>query len=192
MKSFIKRLLAFSIGPFGAAFIGLITIPVTTHFVSPEEYGKASMYLLALTMLATVQYLGIDQAYTREFHEVNDREALFLNALLLPLLFALFILTMIALNLSTTAQLLFGEPDHAAAALLLGVSLVLLCFERFLLLSLRMQEKRLLIRFTRYSLSSSFLRLRLFSSSSSAATFLPWFIQLPSVRFSVIYSFCFV
>ncbi|BBN98005.1 lipopolysaccharide biosynthesis protein [Sporolactobacillus terrae] len=154
MKSFIKRLLAFSIGPFGAAFIGLMTIPVTTHFVSPEEYGKASMFLLALTMLATFQYLGIDQAYTREFHEVNDREALFLNALLLPLLFALFILAMIALNLSTTSQLLFGEPDHDAASLLLGVSLVLLCFERFLLLSLRMQEKALA-----YSLYTVFIKL---------------------------------
>jgi O-antigen/teichoic acid export membrane protein len=154
MKAFIQRLLAFSIGPAGGALIAFITIPVTTHFVSPEEYGKASMFALALTMLSTLQYLGIDQSYTREFNEVKDRKALFIHALLLPLLFALFLLVLIAFNLGAASHLLFGERDQYSAALLLGISLVFITFERFILLSIRMEEKA----FT-YSFFNIFIKL---------------------------------
>lgn len=141
MNAFIKRLLAFSLGPAGGAVIAFITIPVTTHFVSPEEYGKAGMFALALTMLSTFQYLGIDQAYTREFNEVGDRQSLFLHALMLPLMFAFFLFTLIALNLETASHLLFGVRDQYGAALLLGVSLIFITFERFILLAIRMEEK---------------------------------------------------
>ena len=154
MKEFIQRLLAFSIGPAGGALIAFITIPVTTHFVSPEEYGKASMFALALTMLSTFQYLGIDQAYAREFNEVNDRKTLFLHALLLPLLFALLLLLLIALNLGTASHILFGASDQHSAALLLGVSLVFITFERFILLSIRMEEKAFA-----YSMFTIFIKL---------------------------------
>ncbi|SFG56738.1 lipopolysaccharide biosynthesis protein [Sporolactobacillus nakayamae] len=160
MKAFIKRLLAFSIGPAGGALIAFITIPVTTHFVSPAEYGKASMFALTLTMLSTVQYLGIDQAYTREFNEVKDREALFLHALLLPLLFALFLLVMIAFNLGATSHFLFGARDQSTATLLLGVSLIFITFERFILLSIRMEEKALA-----YSLFTIFIKLTVLAAT---------------------------
>ncbi|MCO7127557.1 oligosaccharide flippase family protein [Sporolactobacillus shoreicorticis] len=154
MKAFIQRLLAFSIGPAGGALIAFITIPVTTHFVSPAEYGKASMFALALTMLSTFQYLGIDQAYTREFNEVDDRKSLFLHALLFPLLFALLFLLVIVLNLDTASHILFGARDQYSAAILLGISLVFITFERFILLSIRMEEKAF-----EYSMFTIFIKL---------------------------------
>ncbi|MDF2911771.1 MAG: polysaccharide biosynthesis protein, partial [Sporolactobacillus laevolacticus] len=154
MKAFIQRLLAFSIGPAGGAIIAFITIPVTTHFVSPGEYGKASMFTLVLTMLSTFQYLGIDQAYTREFNEVKDRASLFLHALLLPLAFSILLLILIMLNLGATSHFLFGESDQYVASILLGILLIFVTFERFILLSIRMEEKALA-----YSMFTIFIKL---------------------------------
>ncbi|MDN3954939.1 lipopolysaccharide biosynthesis protein [Sporolactobacillus laevolacticus] len=154
MKAFIQRLLAFSIGPAGGAIIAFITIPVTTHFVSPGEYGKASMFALVLMMLSTFQYLGIDQAYTREFNEVKDRASLFLHALLLPLAFSILLLILIMLNLGATSHFLFGESDQYVASILLGILLIFVTFERFILLSIRMEEKALA-----YSMFTIFIKL---------------------------------
>lgn len=47
MGNIIKKIGAFSIGPIVGAFLGLITIPLITYFISPEEYGRASMFTLA-------------------------------------------------------------------------------------------------------------------------------------------------
>ncbi|MCO7174935.1 lipopolysaccharide biosynthesis protein [Sporolactobacillus kofuensis] len=160
MKAFIKRLLAFSIGPAGGAMVALITIPVTTHFVSPAEFGKASMFALVLTILSTFQYLGIDQAYTREFNEVKDRHSLFLHALILPLLFSLVLLFMIMLNLKMTSLFLFGENDQFVASVLLGILLIFTTFERFILLSLRMEEKALT-----YSLFTILIKLAILAAT---------------------------
>lgn len=74
MKQLIVRLLQFSIGSIGAALLNLILIPVTTYFLSPEEYGKTSMFLLAQTLLIYVIYLGFDQAFTREFYEYKNNK----------------------------------------------------------------------------------------------------------------------
>lgn len=60
MKTLIKRLMQFAIGSLGSAFLNLLTIPVVTYFISPAEYGKTSMFMLAQTLLIFVIYLGFD------------------------------------------------------------------------------------------------------------------------------------
>ncbi|MBE6185650.1 lipopolysaccharide biosynthesis protein [Heyndrickxia ginsengihumi] len=143
MNGFIKKLLGFSIGPIGGAFIAFITIPLTTHFVSPNEYGKASMFTLFQTLFGTFLYLGIDQAYTREYHETEDRMQLFKNALLLPLLLALTMFLFICFNLRFVSHILFDQNSFIIASFLFGVMIIFMIIERFILLSIRMKEKAL-------------------------------------------------
>ena len=68
MRPLVRRLIQFSIGSIGAAFLNLILIPITTYYLSPEEYGKTSMFLLAQTLLIYVIYLGFYQSFTRKLY----------------------------------------------------------------------------------------------------------------------------
>ncbi|NRG35224.1 oligosaccharide flippase family protein, partial [Bacillus circulans] len=67
MKQFLSKLVGFSFGPIIGALIAFITIPVTTYFISPEEYGKSGMFTLYLGLVLSLLYLGLDQSYTREY-----------------------------------------------------------------------------------------------------------------------------
>jgi O-antigen/teichoic acid export membrane protein len=143
MNIFLKKLIGFSIGPVGGAIISFITIPLTTHFVSPEEFGKASMFSLFQILILSLLYLGIDQAYTREYHETSDKENLLKNAIVVPFIFAVMIFILISTNLSTVSNYLFGSPNYFFASLLFGLTIISMTLERFILLFIRMEEKAL-------------------------------------------------
>ena len=68
MGNIIKKIGAFSLGPIVGAFLGLVTVPLITYFISPEEYGRASMFTLAQGVASMLVYFGLDQAFVREFH----------------------------------------------------------------------------------------------------------------------------
>lgn len=92
MNNFIKKLAGFSVGPVIGAFISFITIPLTTYFISPTEFGKASMFMVVQSFLVTFIYLGMDQSYAKEYNSSTDKNELFQNALLIPLSTAILLM----------------------------------------------------------------------------------------------------
>ena len=90
-KSFLKRLTGFSLGPIISAFISFITVPVTTYFVAPEDFGKAAMYTLGFSISSLFIFLGLDQAFVREYNEQKNKSQLFWNSIILPLFFSLIV-----------------------------------------------------------------------------------------------------
>lgn len=128
-------------GPVIGALISFITIPVTTHYIYPAEYGKASMFLLFQTIVGTFLFLGIDQAYTREYHDVRDKTSLLQNAMLLPITLALLVLLATLLFPQPLSHLLFGHRNDTIPTILFGVMTLFMVLERFLMLYVRMQEK---------------------------------------------------
>lgn len=153
MRAFIQKFIGFSVGPLVGAFLSFITIPVTTYFISPDEYGKASMFMLFQIIFATFLFLGVDQAYTREYHAAENKLNLFQNALLLPLILALFTLLLTLALPAEVSRLLFGSTGDLIPAVLFGVMIIFMVIERFILLSIRMQEKAL-----EYSLLNIFVK----------------------------------
>ena len=155
MRILIRRLVQFSIGSIGAALLNLILIPITTFYLSPTEYGKTSMFLLAQTFMIYVIYLGFDQAFTREFYEYDNKKKLLENAMLVPLLSSIVIVILMCGFASTISMLLFATSIHKNAIYLLAISVIFLIYERFILLSIRMENRGLafslyniLIKFT--------------------------------------------
>lgn len=144
MNVFIKRLIHFSIGPLVGAAISFITVPLTTYFISPEEYGKASIFMLLQVLMAAYLYLGIDQAYTREYCEVENKNLLFQNALVLPMGMATIISILFLFNMSYLSNYFFGNSEQYVPIILLIISMYSMVFERFLLLSIRMEEKAII------------------------------------------------
>ncbi|MGI6790286.1 lipopolysaccharide biosynthesis protein [Aminivibrio sp.] len=150
---FLKRFFAFLSGPVLATGISFILVPVTTWLVVPSEFGKASLYTLAISFFSLFVYLGIDQAYVREYHESDDKQALLSNALFFPLFFALVISIVVSFFWRIFSYILFGEETFLPV-ILFAIALPFTVLERFNLLTIRMQEKAVI-----YSLFTIFRQL---------------------------------
>ena len=137
---FIKRLFGFSLGPVISAFLGFIMTPVTTWLVVPEEFGKAAMYTLALTLTSMFIYLGLDQAFVREYNAVKIKNNLLWNCFLVTVFFSLIIAIIFLLLWDPLSNLLFGSSEKFIITLL-ALSLPVAVFQRFNLLVIRMEEK---------------------------------------------------
>ena len=142
MKELIKKIGGFSIGPIIGALIGFITVPVITYFISPEEYGKTSMFTLAQGTVSMLVYLGMDQAFVREFHVLKDNiDKLIVNAVTIPVTCAFIIDIVILVNKEHISTLLFSNKNEAVAVYALIVLLPFMVVENFALLKIRMEEK---------------------------------------------------
>lgn len=157
MKEFLKKLTEFSVGPVIGAIIGLITVPITSYLVDPEQFGLTSMYNLANTILTLVILIGIDQAFMREYNEYEDKRKLILNSFLVPFANAIFIGIMLIIFQTPLAKLLFEDATMTRPIVLLAICSPLFMIEKFMLLSLRMKEKA--IQYSSWSIISKLLNL---------------------------------
>lgn len=137
-----RKVLAFSVGPIGAAVLGLITLPIVAWLFSPEDIGRLTMLNVTVSFALLLFSLGLDQAYVREFHEVDDKPGL-LKAVFTPG-FLILIVALIAVGLSpwSISGLLFGIDSLLLSGLMV-LAILLSFFSRFLSLILRMQERGL-------------------------------------------------
>lgn len=147
MKEFIKKFLGFSLGPIIGAIIGFITVPITSHLVTADQFGLSNMFTLATNIISLIALVGIDQAFAREYNEVKDRKKLLFNSLFIPFIATIIIAIILLIFQKQFAQILFDNGEMIKPVILLAIFTPLFIIEKFMLLSLRMQEKAL-----RYSL----------------------------------------
>lgn len=139
-NSFLKKLAGFSIGPFVSAIIGFITVPVTTYLVSPEDFGRSAMYTMGYTITSLFIFLGIDQAFLREYNEYNNKSQLFWNSIIIPLIFSL-IIGPIYIIFNKPISLLMFDSIETYTVIILAISLPFSVISRFNMLVLRMEER---------------------------------------------------
>ena len=144
MNAIIKKFGAFSAGPIIGACISFITIPIITGFISPDEYGRASMFTLTQTILALVIYLGLDQSYVKYFNEYKEKDALFFNALVMPLFTSVIIDILLFVCREQVSIWLFDTSNENLCIFMLMLYLPFCILERFFMLRIRMQERGLL------------------------------------------------
>lgn len=143
MNGILNKFLKFALGPITGAIIGFITVPMTTWLVSPEQFGLTTMFTLFQTLITSFIYLGIDQAYVREYNEYKDsKKKLLFNAMIVPLVLAGIIMIILAIFMNPISQYLFKEINTTIMIVLI-IWLPLVVIERFLMLQIRMQEKGL-------------------------------------------------
>jgi len=140
MKNQIKKFANFSLGPILSGAIMAVIIPLTTYFLSPSEYGKASMFTILQGLIASIAYFGFDQAFTREYNSIKDKKKLFMNSIIIPIaiFFLMFLISLFGLrNISSWIY-----PDGSYILLVVGFELLIIStiFERFILMYIRMKE----------------------------------------------------
>ncbi len=137
-----QKIAAFAIGPIAGALLGLITLPIITWFFSQEEVGRMAMLQVTIGFSTLLFSLGLDQAYVREFHEVDDKPALLIRALLPGLSILLVTLLGLLSFTGTLAGWVFERPEWHLS-LLIATVLLAAFISRFLSLVLRMNEQGL-------------------------------------------------
>lgn len=143
MLGFLKRLVGFSLGPIIGAAISFFTTPLYTNNLSTAEYGKAQVFLSTLLVIQSFLYLGMDQAYTREFNEADDEVDLFQQSIILPLILGGLIFVLISLFPKQCSNFLFGTPNEIGPTIAFALVVLLMVVERFILLYIRMHERSL-------------------------------------------------
>lgn len=139
-NQFMKRLTGFSIGPLVAAIIGFITVPITTYLLNPADFGKSAMYTMGYSMTSLFIFLGLDQAFVREYNDCKNKNELFWNSLIMPLIFS-FLIGGIYIVFYKPISLLMFDSNEKYIIVVLAMSLPFAVIDRFNLLVLRMEEK---------------------------------------------------
>jgi len=85
--------------------------------------------------------IGIDQAYMREYNEQEDKEKLLFNSLIIPLINTVIVSIILILFKEFWAKLLFSDSNYTLPVVLLAICSPLFIIEKFMLLSIRMEEK---------------------------------------------------
>lgn len=140
----LSKLLGFALGPFMAAGLGLITVPLMAWIFTPDVIGQIAMLNSFLAGCTLVLTLGLDQAYVREYHEVSNKPQLLLSLASLSLLVTLVFASVVVFFNSFFVSLLFTEQDNPLL-ISAGLALVIIAtiLYRFLSLVLRMQQQAL-------------------------------------------------
>ncbi|MCR8922127.1 oligosaccharide flippase family protein [Dasania sp. GY-MA-18] len=140
----INNVLLFSIGPLGSAVLSLITLPIATWFFLPEDIGRLAMLQVIMSFSVLMCGLGLDQAYVREFYEVEEnKRASLLKTVSLPGLFIIVgLLAGSFISPWSISKMLFGVNAGSLTFFLL-IAIFCAFNIRFLSLVLRMNERGL-------------------------------------------------
>lgn len=120
--------------------IGVLTTPIITRLVLPEDYGKFALFNTYSSIIMIVLCLGLDQALVRYFYrkeEENYRICLFRKLLLIPLP-ALIIASVVIFVVFAINGKVFSIDDTAIVILFI-VNLFVCAFNRFSFLLLRLR-----------------------------------------------------
>lgn len=137
-NSLIRQLRDFGIGPIIGMGISMLTVPVTTRMLSPDEYGKSSLFTLFQSLFLCIGILGLDQGYVRYYNTKEiDRNNLLQNALFYPLIICAVLISICLIFLKPISNFLFGSVE---TGLMIAFCFFIpaLLLNRFLLLQIRM------------------------------------------------------
>lgn len=139
--SLLKQFRDFGFGPIIGMFISMLTVPVTTRLLSPEEYGKSSMFTLFQSLFLIIGLLGLDQGYVRFYNNKElDKSKLFQNILFLPMCLCLFLILICIFFYKPISIFLFGSVE-IGLIIAFCFFIPILLLHRFFLLEIRMALK---------------------------------------------------
>lgn len=116
--NFLTQMILFSFGPIIGAVFAFCASIIAALLISPEELGKVSLFVTAITLLGLLGNLGLDRAYMREFSSAKDKEELLFNCLSLSLLNSLFVGFLIVLFRSQISYFIFDKYDLVSISIL--------------------------------------------------------------------------
>jgi len=141
--------LKYMIGPVVSAVISLISVPILTRIMQPSEYGKGMMYVTIINLLFCLCNCGTDQAFVRFYYESKtqiEKTKLLYSCLAITLICLILLFFILYFFQQKVIVFFFGEPSISLFYIVFFGTLVFV-INRFMLLSIRMQQKAFLYSF---------------------------------------------
>lgn len=141
-KSLLKKFLSFSYGSWIGIFIGIVSTPVITRLLTPEDFGKASMFTLALNILMVFVMFGSDQSFVRFFYEEEEeaRGKLLYKCLYIPGIIMVGVAVIMALFYKRISFFLFREESFELISVLIAGIFFQILY-RYAVLVVRMKQR---------------------------------------------------
>ena len=144
--SFVKSLIGFSMSAWVTAAISFFATPIVTRAFLPEELGKINMFITIVNIFMTLAYLGVDQAFTRFYHEPpgkNDKKSLLSLCMIMTLIIFILICAGIIIFGKSLSMTIVGYVTYVVPAAII-ISIFSQIILRFLNLSARMEKNMVL------------------------------------------------
>jgi O-antigen/teichoic acid export membrane protein len=141
-NNLLKKFLSFSYGSWIGLIIGFLGTVIATRILPPEDFGKASMFTLAMSVLMIFVIFGKDQAFIRFYYEENEenRGGLLYNCLKLPFIIAIIVVLLIFIFHKKISMFLF-EEENLMVSLTLAIGILAQVLYRYGILVIRMRQK---------------------------------------------------
>jgi len=138
----IRKFVGFSYGTWTNVILSFVSTPLIAWFVSPDQLGKAALFIVAYNILTEVALLGTDQGFIRFFNESGEknRPVLLISSVFVPLLFYFVLALALIINAKVVSMFLFNEPDNYIAVRLLAVGLIIGILHKYNLTLIRMSN----------------------------------------------------
>ena len=140
--SFVRSLIGFSMSAWVTATISFFAIPIVTYAFLPEELGKINMFITIVNIFMTLAYLGVDQAFTRFYHEPpgkNDNKSLLSLCMIMTLVIFILICAGIIIFGKSLSMTVVGYVTYVVPVAII-ISIFSQIILRFLNLSARMEK----------------------------------------------------
>lgn len=141
-QGLLKKFLSFSYGSWVGLIIGFLATIISTRILPPEDFGKASIFTIAMSVGMIFITCGTDQSFVRFFYEEKNekRGALLYNCLKFPFKIALITCLLIIIFNKEITVVLF-ETENFLVALMLALGILSQVIYRYGILVIRMQQK---------------------------------------------------
>lgn len=122
-----RAIVLFALGPIGSAILGLAIVPLSAWAFAAEDIGRLNLLQTISALAVTGAFLGLDQAYVREFNESTDRRGLATLALGTAVLIFITAALPFSLHATWTSETLYDiSSPWLTWASLLSILLALL------------------------------------------------------------------
>lgn len=139
--NFIKHFSVIGVGTIINMIIGVLTTPVITRIVSPEEYGQLSIFTMYSNIFVMVLCLGLDQALVRYYYENKELEYkrdLLFKCIKLPIIISTFFSFILILGIYFHA---INFEFNIFISILLCIYTIIQIIYRFSILIIRLEYK---------------------------------------------------
>lgn len=90
-KKILKNYITFSVGTWLSLILSFFSTPITSHLISPEEFGKSSLFFAVYSLILTVLLSGTINSLMRFYYKYGNKSELFYSTIIIPLIGANFI-----------------------------------------------------------------------------------------------------
>lgn len=123
-----------------SSVFSVISAPILTRLINPEEYGKASFYSILFSLITMFSFLGLDHSYMRWYYDVSNKSKLANRIFTLGSVISIIISSIILMFMKKLSFILF-ESKNTFPVILLSTAILIFPLQRISNLTLRLSNK---------------------------------------------------